>query len=172
MIYKVGEKYDKAKGHQESAYFDISDTGGEMIFYFNRPTTDEINQFKSGVTMQVKLASFSESIILLTKFGDLNWMDMPYNPNLSTNLTHLHYPADGQGLAVNVMLFDTSNGELVASRLISFSDNFTRKLFIECEKLVNEDFEKDEYYRFCQQLFNKYSTKDLLNFSSISCKIS
>mgnify|MGYP000871428351 FL=1 len=46
--YEVGQVIPAFVGHQECTLFDIADDGATMIYFYNRPTPDEIAQFETG----------------------------------------------------------------------------------------------------------------------------
>lgn len=68
-------------------------------------------------------------IIMLMQFGVLDWMDAPYTPQLSRNLTHLPDKVlPGEGLAAHLLLFDTATGELKLQRFFSLRDQLSNGL--------------------------------------------
>ena len=82
----------------------------------------------------------------------MSWMDAPYNVHLSRNLNRLEMPADGQGLAMTVHLYDTQTGRLLHNRLLSLSTEISRKLV----KMAMEQKEKP----FDRQLYQIKSPPD------------
>lgn len=125
--YKVGNIYPEAIGHNDGCCFDISDAGADLIIYLDRPTQKELENFKSETPFEIRLLELSDIMLFLVKFGSLNWMDAPYTPHLSKNLTELTLDV-GKGLAVTIMLFDSSCGRLESIRLVSLSETFTEKI--------------------------------------------
>lgn len=168
--YEVGNIYSEAKGHNEGCYLDISDEGANLIVYFNRPTKEEIENFKSEKRFEMRLIELSDIMIFLVKFGSLNWMDAPYTPHLSKNLSKLNLEP-GKGLSVTIMLFDTSNGRLESTRLISLSEKFTEKIKKNIDGLMKKNFDKQNYNYSINMVFSKYSTNDLVKISSQGFKI-
>lgn len=169
--YEVGKSYENAFGHQEGVYFDMSDSGAVLIVYFYEPTKEEVEQFSSQKNFELKCTVLSEVILLTCKIGNLNWMDAPYHPRLSSNLSKYEFPNDGQGLSIQLMLFDTSSGKLMSNRLIGTSTEFTRKLFGNVMELCMKPFDKNVYALKLNNLYSKYSTKDFVNMASFSFKI-
>lgn len=168
--YEAGNIYPEVKGHNEGCYFDISDEGANLVVYFNRPTKDEIENFKSEKRFEMRLIELSDIMIFLVKFGSLNWMDAPYTPHLSKNLSKINLEP-GKGLAVTIMLFDTSSGRLESIRLISLSERFTEKIKKNIDYLMKRHFDKQNYNYSINMVFSKYSTNELAKMSSQGFKI-
>lgn len=168
--YEVGNIYPEVKGHNEGCYFDISDEGANLVVYFNRPTKEEIENFKSEKRFEMRLIELSDIMMFLVKFGSLNWMDAPYTPHLSKNLSKINLEPE-KGLAVTIMLFDTSNGHLESIRFISLSERFTEKIKKNIDDLMNRPFDKQNFNYSVNMIFSKYSTNELVKMSSQSFKI-
>lgn len=170
MLYEVGEKYDFAI-RNEGVVFDISDSGAILMVFFHHPSKEEIEQFKSEKQLEIKCACFKHTIFILSKIGNLQWMDSPYHPDLSTSLTELKEAEGGEGLSLQIMLFDSSNGELKSLRLIGTSTDFTRKLYREISKLSLDKITYEKYMSYLSEMYKKYSTKDLVRMSSFGFKL-
>ena len=168
--YEVGKVYPEIVGHTEGCYFDIADDGATIAVYFNRPTAKETENFKSDKRFEIRLLDFSDAMMFLVKFGSLNWMDAPYTPHLSRNLTSIH-TEQGKGLATTIMLFDTSTGKLEALRLVGFSERFTAKIKNSVENLLKRPFDKGQYGLYLNTLFSRYSTSDFVKMATPGFKI-
>lgn len=144
-VYEVGKRYPDVIGHDEGIIFDITDSGALLPVYFNNPRNDEVSEMKSDKPIQIGYLAKNNVIIMLMKFGRLDWMDAPYNPHLSIGLTHLPDLAEGMGLSVNLLLFDTSSGELKTQRLFAMNDKLTNNLVKEIEKLMAKPFNQHGY---------------------------
>ncbi len=168
--YEVGNIYQEAKGHNEGCYFDISDEGASIIVYFDRPTKKEIDSFRTEERFEIRLLELSNIMIFLIKFGSLNWMDAPYTPHLSKELTEIK-TGKGKGLATTIMLFDTESGKLESMRFIGFSEKFTREISSAINGLLKKQFDKREYASQLNSLFAKYSTNDFVKMSNPGFKI-
>ena len=169
--YEVGKVYPEAIMHQEVCIFDLNDSGGTMMVYFNRPEAHEIEQFESGKRFEIRFVSLNDVIMMLVKVGDLSWMDAPYTPHLSPQLTTLDLPPENYGMTLIVQLFDSSTGRLVSQKLISFSTDFTRRLYSKILALQAERFDKDKYNKTLSAIYQRYTTKELLKMSTPGFKI-
>lgn len=165
MIYKVGQKIDKFKGHREEVCFDLDDSGAIFLVFFNKPGLSEINQFKSGASFEIKFNIMYNVIMMTVKIGTLNWMDAPYTPHLSPNLTKLSLPQEGEGLALTLILIDAVSGEIMSLRLIGLGELFSRKLIGVIMDESTRDFNKEEYYRNIERIMTAYPTNKIVKMS-------
>lgn len=169
--YEVGQVIDNFRNHDEGTQFGLNDDGATMIVFFNRPTDDEIEQFKSGKNFEIRFIELKDVIMITTKIGNLNWMDAPYTPHLSKNLTKFQFPNENQGLGLTLMLVDATNGEIKHIRVLGLSDKFTKRLFGSVMELKMKEFNLAEYKRSINIIFNTYDTKKLVKMSRDYCKI-
>ncbi|MCB6992875.1 hypothetical protein LI177_05170 [bacterium 210820-DFI.6.37] len=169
--FEVGTVLDEFKNHEEECIFDITDNGAVMYIFFDSPTADEIQQFKSGHRFEIRFTHLYNSIVVLAKIGNLNWMEMPYNPNLSKDFTTLQKAEDGQGLSLSIVFVDGRTGTIKAMRLLGLSTRFTKSLFKAVQIESNNGFDVAQYNNNVNLIFARYSAKDLLSMSSDYCKI-
>lgn len=170
--FKVGEIVEKFAHHQEGTLFDIADDGASMIVFFNKPTEAEIAQFASENPFEIRSVKLNEVIVITVKIGNLNWMDAPYNVNLSKNLTQLNFPDRNQGLALTLILVDAVTGKIKHMRLIGLTERFTKNLFEDVWEQFDDNFNKEVYGSKIKDLFCRYSTKEIVKISTNYCKIS
>lgn len=170
-LYKVGKIIDNFKTYQEIVKFDIADDGAIMQVFFKKPTQNEIYQFNAGKNFELRFTEIYGVIIFTVKIGNLNWMDAPYSPHLSNNLTKFEFPSKGMGLNLTLMLIDSSTGEIKHMRLLGLSENFTRKLF---GVIMDQRMKKFNYSRYLQtinKIYSTYSTTQIVKISRDYCKI-
>lgn len=169
-IFRVGEAIEEFRGRSEGTLLDISDDGAVMFVFFNSPTAQEIEQFQGQKRFEIRLARIKNIMMFLAKIGNLEWMDFPYSPHLSKNLTELKQLEAGVGLALTVMLVDALTGEVKAIRLLGLSERFTKVVF----RAINEEkmkaWNQMEYNMNISDVYRKYSTKTLVNFARDYCK--
>lgn len=169
--YEIGQNIKNFKNHKEGVQFDISDDGATILVFFDTPTQDEIEQFKSGKNFEIRFIVLNDVIMITTKIGNLNWMDAPYTPHLSKNLTKYQIPNEGEGLGLTLYLVDTATGEIKHMRLLGLSERFTRKLFGSAMEIKMKEFDKRQYIIKLSDIFNRYDTKQIAKMSSDYCKI-
>lgn len=169
--YEVGQIIENFRNHEEGVQFDIADDGATMIVFFDTPTEKEIEQFKSGKNFEIRFTTMYDVIMITTKIGNLNWMDAPYTPHLSKNLTKYQLPNEGEGLGLTLYLVDTATGQIKHMRLLGLSERFTRRLFGSAMELKMKEFDKNHYAMTLSEIFNRYDTKQIVKISTDYCKI-
>lgn len=155
-VYKVGEPTGVVGGN--GVIFDLTDSGGVLIIRLVRPTTQEMNAFKSGI--RIKFVSVEGIIFALVKMGAMQWCDAPFYKGFSKS-THLNYPEEGQGLAINVFLIDGMDGILRGLKLISLTTVETKKLF---DMVMGQPLIPD-YDDRLDRIYTKYTTDDLVRIA-------
>ena len=158
----VAEHYKEAIGREDGLQFDLDDSGVIIPLYYHEPTEDEIAQMKSDQPVRMGLIARQNVLIILMKFGNLNWMDAPYSPHLSKNLTHLPDSiADDEGFLAQLALFNTADGELKWLRAFSLGPKFSRDLVRETRTLLNRPFSKAAYAADIPAAYN-FTTRELV----------
>lgn len=171
MLYSVGQVVNDFIYHPECVKFDIDDGGATMLVFFDRPTQDEVEQFKTDKNFEIRFAELNDVIMITAKMGNLNWVDAPYNAHLSKNLTKFTLPNEGQGLALTLILVDARSGEIKSIRLMGLSTNFTQKLFGAAMEQKMKSFDKDKYDEKIRSIYAKYDTDVIVKMSNSYCKI-
>lgn len=169
--YEVGQVVDNFKHHSEEVYFDIADDGATMLVFFQSPTADEIEQFKAGKNFEIRFVELYGIIMITAKIGNLNWMDAPYTPHLSKNLTKFQLPNEGQGLGLTLILVDAITGEIKHIRLLGLSEIFTKRLFGVVMEHNVKPFDKEVYNNSLNRIFSTYQTNQIVKLSKDYCKL-
>lgn len=169
--YEVGQIVNNFKHHAEVVQFDISDDGAVLLVFFKNPTAEEIEQFKSGKSFEIRFAELYNVIMITAKIGNLAWVDAPYTPHLSKNLTTFKMPADGQGLGLTLMLIDAVTGQIKNMRLLGLSANFTKHLFGIAMEQKTKAFNRQEYDKSINKIYHTYQTKQIVKLSKDYYKI-
>ena len=94
----------------------------------------------------------------------MQWMDAPYTPHLSKNLSHIKEISQNQGFLLNIILADSRNGEIKSMRAIGISNSKSVMLkeFIEDE--LKKEFDIRLYDLNLRKVYSRYSTQDLLKY--------
>ena len=171
--FKVGEAFPLPPVQSEGAIFSIEPYTMILTYRYNKPTEQEIEEFKNG-DYELAVAELRDVIFVLSKFGRLGWADAAYNPNLSDTEKNLPDLVEGnRGYSVDAFLVDLSTNTLVAKRLIRMDPNFSKKF----KKLIEQSigrkdrFQKDQFETTVQTLYKSYSTKDLYRYSLMKMKM-
>lgn len=169
--YEIGQVVDNFKYHSEGVQFDISDEGATMLVFFQSPTMEEIEQFKSGKAFEIRFTELYGVIMITVKIGNLNWMDAPYTPHLSPNLTRFQIPNENQGLGLTLIFVDAKTGEIKHIRLLGLSERFTKQLFGTVIEHKVKKFNKTEYINSLNKVYATYQTNQIVKMSKSYCKI-
>lgn len=169
--YEVGQIIGSFKNHQEGVYFDLDNSGATMLVFLKKPTTEEIEQFKSGKNFEIRFTELYNIIMIAAKIGSLNWVDAPYTPHLSKNLTKFQIPDNNQGLGLTLILVNAMTGEIKHIRILGLSERFTKELFGAVMEHKIRDFDKLEYKSSLNKIFSTYKTSQIVKMSKSYCKI-
>lgn len=169
--YEVNQVVNSFKHHSEGVYFDIADDGATMLVFFQSPTAEEIEQFKSGKNFEIRFVELYGVIMITVKIGNLNWMDAPYTPHLSRNPAKFQLPSVGQGLGLTLILVDTITGEIKHIRILGLSERFTKRLFGVVMENKVKPFNKIEYNNSINRIFSAYQTNQIVKMSRDYCKM-
>lgn len=169
--YEVGQVVDNFVCHQEGVLFDVSDEGASLIVFFRNPEKEETEQFKSGHRFEIRFVEIYGIIMMTFKIGNLNWMDAPYSPHLSKNLTKFTFPNENQGLGLTLVFVDAATGEIKSVRLIGLSTNFTKKFFGLLMEHKMKDFNIVEYNNSLNKIYSIYPTNKIVKLSDVYYKI-
>lgn len=172
MIYSVGQVIPSFINHAENVKFDIANDGAMLVVFFRDPKQHEIDQFKAREPFEIRFLQLHGVIFLTVKVGSLAWMDAPYNPHLSKNLTELQYIDNGQGLAMQLVLVDAVTGQIKHMRLLGLSERFTLSLYQATKEELEKPFDYTNYTTQLSELFQNYTTKRLVLLSKDYCKLS
>lgn len=169
--YEIGQTIDSFKNHQEGVYFDLDDSGATLLVFFSEPTQEEIEQFKSGKNFEIRFTELYGIIMITIKIGSLNWMDAPYTPHLSKNLTTLQLPCSNQGIGLTLIMVDAATGKIKHLRLMGLNERFTRELFGAVMEQKMKGFNKIEYNKTLDKIFSTYKTSQIVKLSRSYCRI-
>lgn len=160
--FSVGEKVcDPIRG--DASIFEITESGAILMLKFQRPTSKEKNNIKSGVA-QFKAISIDGVVFFLCRFGTASWIDAPYSKSLSQST--ITRPTDGKGLSLHILLIDASTGVLVSQRIVGLTTQFTNALadMIELQPYFSNH---SAYLDLINQIYSKYSTEDMVQMGGI-----
>ena len=166
-VYQVGKVSADLIG-KEKIVFDITDGGGILYVLFSSPTENEIRQFKEDI--EIRYVKVGSVFMMLFKFGSLNWVDAPYSPHLS-KMSGIAEPADGEGIALQIIFGDADTGMVHGLRLIGLSTEFSRKLAADISADLGHPFDKKMYGLDLAAVFNTYPTSKLVSMAETSCRI-
>ena len=155
--YKVGDKILPATGG-DSVRFQLSDDGCTLLIQYNKPSAAEKRNFKQPA--QFGMTIVKGVIFFLARFGAAQWMDAPFDAKKAT-FTKLDYPKDGEGLALHVVVVDSSTGILVSQRLIGLETDLSRRIIA----AATYQPEIPNFDLLVSSIYTRYTTNDLVELA-------
>lgn len=166
---EVGKLFkDGVTRYREGVKFDITDSGCNLFIYFDDPTKEELDSISRG---EIKYGYYKENnvLLLLFKFGTIQWIDAPYSIHLSNNLTKIQEIEDGKGFATTIYLIDAATGILKSIRYISFNTRFSRMLKEDLQK--QKEMSNRNFDMYLSNIYMKYTTNNLVKLAKVTGKI-
>lgn len=164
--YEVGKLFDPKKTrYPEGVAFDFSNDGATLLIVFNSPLVREIEAIRDG-KFQITLTEYRGILFILTKFGDLQWMDSPYHVHLSRPFVFAKL-TEGMGYGLTIFLVDGATGILQVLRYIGLGHEFSHSFKSSVEKQRSDPFDHEKYRRNLDVVYRSHSTKDLLRMASV-----
>ena len=160
QILEVGKPYPEGlKRIPEGMIFNSDQSGGLLRIVFESPLESEIKEITQG---KIKLGLLEEAgiIFFFIKFGELPWMDAPYNVDLSKFYDLEDLTDKKKGYAVQIVLIDGITGIVQALKLIELPH--------EMSKHFNEVVEKQratpikDYDNVLNRIYSRYDTDTLV----------
>lgn len=166
--YEVGKRYPELKTGVDSVQFDINDSTSVLVFEYNKPSAQELKAFENSNSFEIRSVTLNGIAYILVKMGDLEWVDAPYTPHLSLDLTNLPNLNDEKSLGLGLMsvLIDSSTGEICKIRLIGLGNRFSKLLIKDVIELSQMPFNSILYNMSINDTYSRYTTRALVRLSS------
>jgi hypothetical protein len=172
--FKVGELFNPNKtSYPEGCHFNLDNSGANLILSYNQPTNTELHNFKLG---KLKIGIYTHHhkdynhIFLLFKFGTENWIDTPYSFHLSLQAQpdFILNPINDNttGYSLIIFLIDSTSGILKTMRLVTIPNVISQELYNQIQLQRVQIFDKLQYDKMLNNIYNKYSTNHLVNYST------
>lgn len=165
-MLEVGKPFKKGVvEYDEGCKIDITDNGIEIFLYYKGVTKRDIQDVSSGSKVKCGLITLGDVIFFLFKFGNANWIDMPYSVHLSKHLSSLKEVSGIDGYATHIYLINADNGNLEHMRMIGLPTEFSQEIYSEVMDQKTKLFDCAKYAVQLQDTYLKYSTKQLVNMA-------
>jgi hypothetical protein len=168
ISYEVGKPLygQNALCFIEGPIFDFHQSGGILKIFFIIPKPKEIIDISEG-DIKFGLLYKKDIVFLFMKFGEQNWMDMPYSVHLSEDF-HLDPIADENlGYALLVVLIDSFSGIVKVIRQVAMPNKMSNEFRIMLEKQKETYFNRNMYDENISQIYARYRTPELLKEATI-----
>lgn len=170
MLLKIGEKTDLMVGQPEGCIFNVDGGGLFLAYNYNSPTPAEIEAFSAGAPFEIRFVRVNGVLFILAKAGNMPWIDAPYAIQLSP---FARFPAleQNEGYALTLMLIDRKTSIVKGLRVIGLGHTFSEQLHAEIMSQAHEPLFASEYYAQVSAVYQRYSTKQLVQFSTQRYKL-
>ena len=163
-LFEVGKPYEPAIGMGEGVRFTLSSEGGLLLYVFDNPTSEEIDQMRSGKGFEIRFATINGIIWVTSKCGDLEWTDAPYNPRLSGGLPAPDFE-DGEGIALTLVMINAMDGVVKSVRLIGLGTSFSHYLVERSIELRDQPMTMVEANHSINQTMLRNSSRQLADIA-------
>lgn len=167
-VLEVGEKYRKFAVGSDITHFDIRPNGAELCVLFNRPSEREINAFKATQRAEFRLFEYNHILYMLAKFGEIEWVDAPYNPHISAVYPDIKITG-GLGLAISLIFADSASGLLHQYRLFGLDELTSRKIVKYIDGCRQYPLTRPQYDASIKDTYRRYTTRDMVRLSFARC---
>lgn len=162
--YTVGTRYPEFATGADIIRSAVTASGITLTVSLAGISASEEAQFRQGAPFEIRFCTVRGVFFWLVKFGDMDWMDAPYNPALGEPV-ELDLIDDSEGYALTIMLFDSTTGELHNVRLIGLGTDFSRAVRREIQGLLAEPLPAYLYDNALAAVMAAYPTRDLVRMA-------
>lgn len=161
----VGNAFSPTYGKPEGVYADTDASGILVVYNFTHSTQSEVEQMGAEKPFEIRSARVGDALYILTKCGELNWMDAPYNPHLSRQMGLRPITNDIEGYALTLLMVDAVTNIIKSIRLIGLGNEFSKTLKNEIDELQAKSFSQEQYNQMLHDNNISFSTTDLVKLS-------
>ena len=166
-IIRVGEPLgDSKESFEEGMVFDIAANGANFRIAYHNIQKQEVSVIED-CNPVFSIIAINGVIFFLAKFGEIPWMDAPYDVHLSD--TGMTIPdtsyTDGTGLALTVILVDAKTRIVQALRVFRLETWLSQRLKHLADEQRNKPFNYDKYRAKVKAIYARHSTLDLVKMS-------
>ena len=170
MKLAIEEKTDILQKYPECCVFDADDAGLLLAFNYNSPTTTEIQSFKADTPFEIRFVRIDGILFILAKVGSMPWVDAPYAVQLSRSASFPQL-GENEGYALTLALIDRTTSTVKGLRLIGLGHGFSNDLRSEILTHADDILIQSDYDRKISEIYRRYSTEQLVRFSTKRYKI-
>lgn len=162
--FSVGTRYPQFATGTDAIRCAVTASGITLTVSLAGISASEEAQFQQGAPFELRFCTVRGVFFWLAKFGDMEWMDAPYNPALGEPV-ELDLIDDNEGYALTILLFDSDTGELRNVRLIGLGTDFSRAVRREIQGLLAEPLPAPVYDSVLASVMAAYPTRDLVRMA-------
>lgn len=168
-IFHKGMKRAEWIGKEDGMVIEWSDESGLILFvFYNNPTQDEVKDISAGSRFEIAFKDIKGIGFFSVKFGNEEWGDCSFSPNLYKEKMFFNEPKEGKTYALHIMLIDASVGELIVLRSIALGKEFAEHFRLWCIESLKKNIGNYYYNRIVDEVFiNHPSPVDLAEEADI-----
>ena len=167
---QVGKPLPAMKWYPEGCLFDIDNSGALLVYNFDKPTKKEIAEVGANKEFEIRFVEINGLLWVLTKAGDLNWTDTPYNPRKSVVEWPLKIPSN-QGLLLTFIMTDASTSIVKSMRAIGLGHAFSESLISAASRLAASPMDESAARQTMRLVRLTYPTLALADMADFSCRL-
>lgn len=138
-------------------------SGLTLLYMLKKPNIMERRAFNSSQPFQIAFTSILDVGFFCIKVGNMEWSDCAFSPCIYDEHPILEPLEPGKGYALNMLLIDSANGEIMDIRMIGLGHEFCKKFrewFMEAQtKLIS----REQYQKTVNMVMRRYTTQELVN---------
>lgn len=167
-MYIVGECYKNFMNPGTSgAMFEIvSNEMAHLLIFDGQVTENKKNEFNNAENVELRMHYYRNIILLATKVGIMDWLDMVYTPQRTMNLELqeiIDMKEEGV-LGICIIYIDSNIGKVEGIKFISSTNEFYKGLVKSIKQKIDEPFSLMEDQRILQSIYEEFPTpEDLAN---------
>ncbi len=163
--HQTGDRIEAFAGLPEGCRLTINENGLLLLLLLKSPDEEVMDQIGPGNNFQMHLVQLENALMLVSRFGVLNWMAAPYHPSLHSQPVHLQEVGDDEGYRLSIMAVDTTDGAIMSLRMIPLTTQFSRKFKHVHDKLKEHPVSYEEYQNTLEDVQSKNSVGLLIERS-------
>lgn len=167
-------KLPSLKGKPDGYLMEWDELDGFTLFVlFYKPTAEEIALMKAQMPFEIAFTELYDCGVISLKFAGLDWGDCSFEPRLYKKFIPIDCTKDkSQGIKLNIILVDTSNGIVKGLRIVGLGNDFSCKLMNWCEDKWNkkEGFTKERHFENMERVQRNYTSRELQKMASFRWK--
>lgn len=165
----VGQRYSEWQTKENGFILEWDNTAGFILYAFlDTPSPEEQLQFLS--EMEICYKTVYDVCFFAFRFGSMPWADCPFSPALykevGTAAVFDDIP-EGHGLAVTILLIDSSSGELKNIRLISLPHDFSVKWQHWAREMSAKPLTRSEYMSIINVVYMNHTTEGIADCAKV-----
>lgn len=158
-------------GHAECVQFDIMDECAVLNLFYYDPTLYEMLQVRCSDTFEMKTLELKDSLYVLIKIGELNWVDAPYNIHLSKNWENKDSYKEMEELELFIKMIDCKTGRVGILRSIELKGNIIKQIKKAIERQLQLSFDRKTYDENIVECYKKYSTNQMAKMAAYGFRL-